>query len=290
MRFKRNKFLNFLLIFLFFANFLAWLVVYDLARPQFLEVIFFDVGQGDSIFIETPQRHQILIDGGPGSKVLEKLAEAMPFWDRTIDLMVLTHPSSDHLNGLLMVLERYQINKILWTGIEIETSAHQRWVELITKENAVLFIAQAGQRMEVGESIYLDILHPAENLQGQKIRGGRAINDTSIVARLVYNQDSFLFTADIERQAERELISREAHLDSDVLKVAHHGSKTSSAEEFIKKVSPEIAVIPVGKDNRYDHPHQETLETLEKYGITVLRTDLNGDIKIISDGTRVTIR
>lgn len=265
-------------------NIFALVAVYDLSRPQLLEVVFFDIGQGDSIFIETPQGHQILIDGGPDSTILKKLGEEMPFWDRAIDLIILTHPSADHLNGLLMVLERYQVNQILWSGIEVDTFGYQQWMKLIAEENADIFIARSGQKIKMGKNVYLDILHPAENLKGQKIKGRKAINNTSIVSRLVFGQNSFLFTADIEKRAEQELINRGVYLNSAVLKVAHQGSKTSSSEEFLAAVSPEIAIISVGKDNRYGHPHQETLEILEKYDIKILRTDLDGDIRIISDG------
>lgn len=265
-------------------NIFVLIAVYDLSQPNFLEVSFFDIGQGDAIFIETPKGHQILIDGGPDSTILEKLGKKMPFWDRTIDLVILTHPSADHLKGLLMVLKWYQVERILWTGIEVDTFVYQQWLELIAKEDAVLFIAQSGQRIKMGKNIYLDILHPNENLKGQKIKGGRAINNTSIVSRLIFGQNSFLFTADIEKQAEKELVGREVYLNSEVLKVAHHGSKTSSSEEFLAAVSPEKAIILVGKDNRYGHPHKEVLERLEKFNIKTFRTDLNGDVKIISNG------
>jgi len=270
-------------------NILAWIAVYEISQPRFLEVNFFDVGQGDAVLIETPQGHQILIDGGPDDTILERLGKEMPFWDRSLDLIILTHPSADHLNGLLMVLERYQVNQILWTGIEVDGVGYQRWTDSIVKENANIFIVLAGQRIRIGKGIYLDILHPTENLQGQKVKGGEAINNTSIVARLVYQQNSFLFTADAEKRIEKELLDRGIYLDSDVLKVAHHGSKTSSIDEFIEKVSPEIAVIQVGKDNRYGHPHEEVLAILDKYGITILRTDQMGDIKIISDGKKYEI-
>lgn len=286
---KNKSFIAGILAFLFCLNILAGIVVYGLSRPDFFEVVFFDVGQGDSIFIKTPQGHQILIDGGPDSTVLEKLGKEMPFWDRTLDLIILTHPSADHLNGLLMVLERYQVEQILWTGIEVDTLGYQQWLELIAKENAALFIAQSGQRIKIGENAFLDILHPVKNLEGQKIKGGKAINNTSIISRLVFEENSFLFTADIEKRAEQEIIDREVHLESDILKVAHHGSKTSSSEEFLAAVSPEIAIISVGRGNPYGHPHQETLEILEKYDIKTLRTDLDGDIKIIFSGKKYEI-
>ena len=274
----------FVLGLLFFLNVSAWLAVYDLNKPQLLEVNFFDVGQGEAIFIETPSRHQILIDGGPSSLILEKLAESLPFWDRTIDLIILTHPEHDHLAGLIEVLKRYKIENILWTGIVRDTSEYNEWVKLIKNEGAKIKIAQASQRINLSTyevNRHIDILYPFENLEGQEFENS---NNTSIVAKLIFGENSFLFTGDAYQSVEKKLVSRGWGLNSDVLKVGHHGSKTSTSEEFIKQVSPEIAVISVGKDNPYQHPHQETLDTLEKYGIKILRTDKEGDIKIISNG------
>ena len=133
----------------------------------------------------------------------------------------------------------------------------------------------------------IEILYPFESLEGKTLGDS---NNTSIIIRLVFGENSFLFTGDAYQSAERELIQREINIDSDVLKVGHHGSKTSSSEEFIKKVSPEIAVIPTGKDNPYGHPHPEVLETLDKYGIRILRTDLNGDIKILCDSQSLKLK
>lgn len=274
---RNKKLLYFILIGLVCLNLIAWVVVFDLSRPQVLEVVFFDVGQGDSIFIETPQGHQILIDGGPGLTVLEKLGQEMPFYDRTIDLIILTHPEHDHLFGLLEVLKSYHVENILWTGVVRETAEWQEWVRLIEKEGAEIRIAEAGQKIILQDDplIFMKILHPFENLEGQEVKNA---NDTSIVANLVFGDVSFLFTGDIAKKIEQQLI-----VDSDILKVAHHGSKTSSSLEFLEIVSPELAVITVG-ENSYGHPHPEVLANLEQFGIYVLRTDINGDIKIVSDG------
>jgi len=265
---------------LFGLNILAWILVYDLKAARFLEVNFFDVGQGDAIFIETPQLHQILIDGGPTSIILEKLAKEMPFWDRTIDLIILTHPERDHIFGLIEVLKRYKVENILWTGVIRDTSEFKEWKKLIENEGAKIFIAKTGQKIKATRTV-LVILYPFENLEGQELKDS---NNTSIITKLIFGENSFLFTGDVYKSVERELLAKELDIDSDILKVGHHGSKTSSLEEFIKEVSPEIAVIQVGKDNLYGHPHPESLDTLEKYGIRVLRTDENGDIKIISNG------
>ena len=277
-RFK--KLIPFFFGILFLANLLAWITVYELNQPQLLEVSFFDVGQGDSIFIETPSGCQVLIDGGPGSAVLEKLGAEMPFWDRTIDLIILTHPEHDHISGLIEVLKGYKVKNVLWTGIIRETAEYREWKECLEDERAQIIIAEAGQEVKDGE-VYLYILHPFESLEGQATK---SVNNTSIIIRLVFGQNSFLFTGDAFKSVERKIVERGLAINSNVLKVGHHGSKTSSAKEFIESVFPEVAVIQAGKNNPYGHPHQETLEVLEEYDITVLRTDIDGDIKIMSNG------
>ncbi|MBL7142157.1 MAG: MBL fold metallo-hydrolase [Candidatus Pacebacteria bacterium] len=279
---KENRILVVLII-LFCFNILAWLTVFDLNRQGSLEVNFFDVGQGDAIFIEMPGNQQILIDGGPGSAVLEKLGEKMPFWDRTIDLLILTHPHDDHLSGFIKVLENYEVENVLWTGVLMETSIFEKWQEAI-KETKV-YIAQSGQKVIAG-IVVLEILYPFENLENQKIK---EVDNTSIVVRLVFGDNSFLFTGDAFQSVEKQLVGKGIFIESDILKVGHHGSKTSSSREFIEEVSPEVAVISVGKDNKYGHPNQETLDTLTKYGIRIFRTDEQGDIKIISNSKNYAI-
>jgi competence protein ComEC len=265
-------------------SFFSCAVAYDLSRPRFLEVNFFDVGQGDAIFIQTPGRHQVIIDGGPNSIILEKLAEEMPFWDRTIDLMILTHPEKDHISGLLDVLKRYKIENILWTGITRDSPEFKEWQRLLEEEGAIITIAQAGQRIifpDGGtEEIEMDIFYPAESPGGKEMKDS---NETSVVGKLIFGDKSFLFTGDISKSTENKLLEKEINLKSDVLKIAHHGSKYSSGDDFIGKVLPEMAVIQVGKDNSYGHPNEETLAVLKKYGISILRTDINKDIKILCD-------
>ncbi|GAI10233.1 unnamed protein product, partial [marine sediment metagenome] len=176
---------------------------------------------------------QILIDGGPSSAVLKKLGEEMPFYDRKIELMILTHPDHDHLAGLLEVLKSYEVENILWTGVVKDTQEWKKWKELIEKEEAKIRIAKKGQRIILKESppVFLTILYPFEDLENKKVKN---INDTAIVSRLDYGLDSFLFTADISKKVERELVKEGSNILSDVLKVAHHGSKTSSCSEFLK--------------------------------------------------------
>lgn len=281
----RRKLSILLILFLFSVNLIVWQIIFYLNGDNSLEVTFFDIGQGDAIFIETPYRNQILIDGGPNSMILEKLAKEMPFWDKTIDLIILTHPEADHITGLLSVLESYNVKRILWTGIVRDTSQYEKWKEMIEKENAEIIIAHSSQGIKIG-NVFLNILYPFESLEGEEIKNS---NDTSIVSRLRFGNNSFLFTGDITKVSENKIISKEdGNLNSDVLKVSHHGSKTSTSAEFLENVLPDIAVISCGKDNSYGHPHEQVLKSLEELGINILRTDQNGDIKIISNGNYLT--
>lgn len=257
-------------------NIFAWIVVEEVSSSDYLEVVFFDVGQGDSIFIESPDGFQVLIDGGPDLSVLEKLGQEMPFYDRTIDLIVLTHPHRDHLSGLLEVLKRYEVKNILWTGAEEETANYKKWLKLIEEEDANIIIAQSNQEINLQRSDLYIFIHYASDEASN-------LNDTSIVMELIYGEVSFLFTGDISKRIEKQL-----DVDSDVLKIAHHGSKYSSSPEFLENVSPEIAVITVG-ENTYGHPDPGVLQTLEEFGINTLITKNYGDIRIVSDGINLTI-
>lgn len=288
---KEINYTKYILFGLLLCNATAGLILWDLTKPQSLEVNFFDIGQGDAIFIQTPQQHQILIDGGPSSTaILRKLSQTMPYWDRTIDLIILTHPEHDHIAGLIEVLKSYKVENILWTGIIRNTAEYKEWQKIIQDEGANIIIAQAGVKIFSGNSseyYKLEVLYPFESLESQEIK---SVNNTSVIARLSFGENSFLFTGDAFKSVENELIEEGIYLDSDVLKVGHHGSKTSTAQEFIEAVSPKIAVIQCGRNNRYGHPYPETLATLEKFDINILRTDQNGDIKIFSDGSSLEIK
>lgn len=279
----RGKTAKFILIALIGANFLAWFFVWDLNKQKFLEVSFFDVGQGEAIFIETPQGHQILIDGGPDSTILEKLKKEIPLWDRSIDLLILTHPESDHLTGLIEVLKRYKVDFVFWTGVKNGRKDWDLWKDTLTKakeRGTEIILAQAGQKIKAA-NLLIFILYPFESLAGKTMKNS---NRSSIVSKLLYGKATFLFTGDIYQKEEKELLEKNHDLLAKVLKVAHHGSKTSSSKEFIEKVAPWWAVISVGKDNPYGHPHSEVLRVLEEGGVKILRTDEMGDIKFLSDG------
>ncbi len=247
-------------------------------------VAFLDVGQGDAIFIQAQNGNQVLLDGGPDKSVLGQLSKIMPFYDRSIDMIVSSHPDSDHIGGLIDVLRRYDVNLAMESGTKAETTVYKEFKNLIKEKNVKDIFALRGMRVHLDKSLYIDILLPAvgaENLEP---------HDGMLVAKLVYGNNSFLLTGDMEKDLENYLVFLEgARLKSDILKIGHHGSNKSISESLLGFVSPQYAVIFVGKDNSYGHPHKETLDILEKFEIPVLRTDESGMIKIKSDGKNIAV-
>jgi len=263
--------------------------VFALAGPHYFSVDILDVGQGDAIFIETPDMRHILIDGGPDALVMTRLQKLLPFWERRLDVAALTHPDLDHLNGLLYVLQRYQVDYVVWTGIVRDGAPYQKWVELLAKakqKGTRILTFTSGDRIKNGNAI-ITALHPFEDLSGQVFKNKG--NDTGIVLRAVYGENTFLFTADTSSVVEEKIIDAGADIASDVLKVGHHGSLYSTSEKFLEAVRPEIAVISVGAHNSYGHPTPEVLQRLEKSGIKTFRTDQDGTVKIVSDGDTIKI-
>src|SRR3989344_3111135 len=264
------------------ASIFIWYAVFDLEARGNLSISFFDVGQGDSEFIQAENGNQVLIDGGPNEAILSKLGEAMPFWDRSIDLVVLTHPHADHLDGLLEVLKRYNVRTVIESGANHSIPEYAKWHQLLEEKAVEVIIAKAGQKIKISDSAYLNIFTPFEDFED---KSSKNIHDAMIASKLNYGSTSVLFMGDAEKQIEYRLIFSGADLKSDILKVGHHGSKTSTSEEFLKAVSPKFAIISAGRKNRYGHPHQDILDRLMSFGIKIFRTDQDGDIRFLSDGT-----
>jgi competence protein ComEC len=264
----------------------AWFAVLQLPSDDKLMVTFLDVGQGDAVFIETPKGAQILVDGGPeGDTLLSELGHHMPFWDRTLDLVVLTHPDADHLTGLVAALERYDVRAVIVREQPLETDLAEAWEMSLATEGATLIGGEAGTRIELSDGVTLEILHPGP---GPVADDTGSTNNDSIVMRLVYGDVAFLLTGDIEATVEKELVRSGAYLRSSVLKLPHHGSNTSSSRAFLDAVRPQVAVISVGSDNDFGHPSREVLERLGKNTL-VYRTDQNGSVTVTSDGRRLWI-
>lgn len=241
---------------------------------QRLILVACNVGQGDALLISKGFL-QILIDGGPDDQVLNCLTENMPFWDRTIELAVNTHPDKDHLGGLVEVLARYEINQILANNQEVKTQVWQQFHQLVEEEQIPLYSPQKGEKIKIG-GLEFTVLWPKTRITGsEQILGAESkekTNEDSIVLHLQYEDFDALFTGDITSKEEKEIIKDYQFNNIEVLKVAHHGSKYSSSPEFLQAVKPKTAIISAGK-NPWGHPTKEVLTRLEQIGAEILRTD-----------------
>ena len=227
----------------------------------------------------------MLIDGGPSSQAINlELSRQMPFWDRTIELVILTHPDQDHLAGLVEVLKRFRVEKVLDPNLDSDSPLYEEWQRLIVERGVIKTTARAGQQITLPEAT-LTVLHPRDTPQN----ADADIDDNSLVLHLRTGRVSFLFTGDIRSEAELQLIARRAALNSTVLKVAHHGSDTSTTREFLSAVDPQIAVISVGAENKFGHPNPDVVARLEqKLGAdNIYRTDHHDTIEFITDGERL---
>ena len=247
-----------------------------------LHVVFLNVGQGDAILITTPHGSQILVDGGPTpSAVLAALGQRMPFWDRTLDLVVNTHPESDHLSGLLAVLERYRVERVLTPPVEAESALYVAWRATLQRSGTHPVTGQSGMHIHTSDGVSLEILHPVENARY------RRLNDYSLVLRVTLGHISFLLTGDITSEVERDLLERYPALRAMVLKVPHHGSATSSSPAFLRAVQPRVAVLSVAADNALNLPADEVLQRYRETGIPLVRTDQAGTIEFTTDGEQL---
>ncbi len=254
-----------------------------------LEVSFLDVGQGDSIYVRAPNGRSLLIDGGPDGKVIERLRLLKPASDRTIDLVVETHPDKDHIAGLIKAFEQYDVKKLLRSEISSGTT-FDRSLDQHAKDEPGLetITARRGERifLDKKHGIYIDILFPDQDTGHFK-----ETNEASIVARLVYGTTSFLLNGDSPIDVENFLTEHDgAGLRTTVLKLGHHGSKTSSGDAYLEFVQPEYAVISAGKNNRYHHPSPETMERIAARHIQTLSTIDQGTITFQTDGQSVWLK
>ena len=255
-----------------------------------LHVSVLDVGQGDAILIQTPAGQDILIDGGPSPQAINlALGNKMPFWDRTIDLVVLTHPHADHITGLVEVLRRYRVGQVLYAALDCQFPMYDQWLEHIREKGIKSTTAQAGQQIDLGKGLVIKVLNPRVPLLSDTQSD---IDNNGVVLRVSLGDVSFLLTADIMAEAELELVTRRASLNSTVLKVAHHGSDTSTTAEFLAVVDSRLAVISAGKDNPFGHPSAAVTDRLsEKMGEeNIYRTGEHGTIEFITDGERLWVR
>lgn len=236
-----------------------------------LSVAILDIGQGDSILIQTPEHKNILIDAGLSGKIVEELGKQFGFFNKTIDLFIITHPDRDHYAGILDVMQKYTIKQLMITGISNPDPLYESFLQQILSKNTPIIFPNNNYDLQIGRNAYLDILYPFanQNLVGQKVKNK---NNTSIVAHLrKADSDSLiLLTGDAEHDEEREILLSGQDVKSPILKLGHHGAKTSTSDEWLSAVNPKIAIISANIDNQFGHPHQETIDKLSD--IEVLQT------------------
>jgi competence protein ComEC len=257
-----------------------------------LHVDFYDVGQGDAMFVQSYLGNQMLIDGGPTSGVLSALGRDMPFFDRTIDVVMLSHPHEDHVNGLIDVLKKYTVNLVIMPDAEFDSPAFAEFLKLIDEKRIEKVYAHEGMRIYLDPATVFDVYYPpAKHLvlkNGEKGLEGPRLdpNDASIVGKLSFGKTKFFFEGDAGFEVEN-LILPKYNLDSDVLKVGHHGSQYSSSQDFVDEVSPQYSVIEVGQGNTYGHPTQEAMDRIKSAGSQIFRTDLDHTVEFVSDGMQI---
>jgi competence protein ComEC len=255
------------------------------STSQVLTVTFLDIGQGDAILVETPDGVQLLIDGGPDGTVLRRLSQELPWFDTSLDMILGTHPDKDHIGGLVDVLKRYKVAKIITTENTGETMVASSFQKGLLNEGVPVEMARAGQVYQLGASTTLTIFAPANNPVMLES------NTASIVARLSYGEIDFMLTGDAPSSIEEYLVKMYGkQLQSEVLKLGHHGSKTSSSDSFLDTVAPRYAVVSAGRDNSYGHPHQRVVDAVLSRNITLVSTVDSGSITFATDGTDVWIQ
>ena len=258
---------------------------------QPLKVSYLNIGQGDSVLIQTPDNHSLMIDGGPPTaNILSEVGAVMPFYRNHIDAILATHPDQDHIGGLPAVIGRYSPNLFLWSGVHSGTWSDVKLSDKVNespgKNKMISLLVRRGMKIVLDRknNITLDIKFPDRDTSTWI----KKTNDASIVARLAYGSTSFLYTGDSPSNVEHYLISKNWIEPTDVLKVGHHGSKNSTSDEFVKALSPAYGVISVGAQNRYGHPTKEVLDILQNNHVKIFRTDQDGRVTIESDGKSLT--
>ncbi|MEX0931528.1 MAG: MBL fold metallo-hydrolase [Candidatus Paceibacterota bacterium] len=255
------------------------------ANTSYLQVSFLDVGQGDAILIQSPTGNQVLIDGGRGEIVLQKISSIMPFYDKSIDVVIGTHPDLDHIGGLPYVYDAYEVAYSVDSGAESDTSAFRGYKERRDKEGSVYLSVRRGDVFHLGGGAELVILFPDRDVsQGDA-------NDGSIIAMLTYGETAVMLTGDASKKIERHILSLDGvALESTILKAGHHGSKTSSDELFVATIAPQFAVISASENNSYGHPHPEVMDVLSRHVKTVLSTAESGTVTFVGDGKEFWIK
>ena len=271
---------------------LGLLLIFQNQNTGRLRMIFCDVGQGDGMLLISPEGHEVVVDAGAGTKIVDCLSNYMPFWDRTIELIVPTHPHQEHMEGFLEVLSRYQVKSVFTGNVPNDTQFYKVWQEKIREERSKIIEPDLGQMVLLDpdrgqNSAKLEVLSPShDQINRWKEKPPSDLNDVSIVMRLTYGNFCAYLTGDLPKELLEPLIDRQCQ----VLKVVHHGSHTGTSDKLLAEINPQLAVIQVGKNNKFGHPHKEVLDLLNAHHVQILRNDLMGTIEVDSDGREYEIR
>lgn len=255
-----------------------------LLSPPVLRVSFLDIGQGDAIWIQAPNGKELLIDSGPDQSVIDRLGEEKNFFDRTIDMILATHSDADHIGGFPYVLDRFKINTVIESEISSPTLIDRTFGQKVINEHVNKLTARTGERivLDPKHGVVIDILFPDQNPIGWET------NEASIVTKISYGDTSFLLTGDSPSDVEDFLVKTYGNqLHADVLKLGHHGSKTSSSDSFLQTVKPMTAIVSAGLGNKYGHPAPEVIERVESINAQILETSQLGTIDCRSDGKTI---
>lgn len=242
-------------------------------------VWFLDVGQGDAIFVRVSTGETILIDGGPDDAVLRELSDVLPFFERRIDLVVLTHPHADHINGLVEVLKRYEVGRVMMTGVANGDAAYREFLELVAQKGIPVSYARSTVDYRMG-AVIMDIVFPIEPMEGTRVEN---MNNSSIAMRLFAGGEVYFLSGDLELEGEGKILASGQDVSADVFKAGHHGSRTASSLELLERMGATTAVITCGIDNKFDHPHSETVNNFMKFGMRIYRTDVDGRVEFGGD-------
>lgn len=274
-----NKLKLYIISFLIILNLAIFLVIED-RKDRELTVAFLDVGQGDAIFVRTPSGKQMLVDGGlPGGAVLRELGKVMPFYDRSIDVVVATHADQDHVGGLNDVINRFSVGLFVRTMTTSSSAVYNNILENVERKNIKQEIIITPIDIDFSDGAIFKIIFPDKDTSGWET------NDSSIVGKVVYVDNSFLLTGDAPIKTEKYLVENYgSFLKSDVLKVGHHGSKYSSSDLFVGTVLPTYSIISAGLNNSYGHPTKAVMDILAKYKSRIIETSSQGNIIFRSDG------
>jgi len=267
---------------------------FELSPKKYLKISFLDVGQGDSILIQTPRGGKILIDGGRDKKVLSEIGKELSIFSKEIELVVATHDDADHVTGLIDVLQRFKVSVLLYSLPNSSSELSRQLLQIAKEKNVRIVHITKPMIIKSADGLIVKVLFPVKNMDQENSsdifdKNSEVLgNDASIVTQIIFGENKFLLTGDLPHTGEKYLINKYGDsLKSNILKFGHHGSDSSSSPEFLSVVSPNIGIVSAGKDNTFGHPHRSVLELAEKFGITVLQTDMLGTINIYSNGINI---